>query len=159
MNETMILQSGTGVTESDEMAGKHLTFWTEKQLYAMPIAQIVQIIGVPTITEVAEFPHYAKGIIHFRDSVIPVIDMRLRLNKEEVPYDSHTCIIVSNINEKMVGFIVDSVNEVADIDNDEISPPPKLNDGYGDSSYLTGVAKHNDKVILMLDTTDRKSVV
>lgn len=140
------------IEDIDQMAGKYLTFWTEKQLYSMPISQVVQIIGVPTITTVAQFPDFAKGIIHFRGSVIPVIDMRLRMGKEEIPYDSHTCIIVTNIIESMVGFIVDSVYGVADIENEEISPPPKLADDFG-NSYLTGVAKHEEHVILMLDTS------
>ncbi|MEG2404007.1 MAG: chemotaxis protein CheW, partial [Oscillospiraceae bacterium] len=55
------------------MDGKYLTFWTDKQLFGVPIAHVVQIVGMQNITEVPEFPYYAKGIINLRGSIIPLI--------------------------------------------------------------------------------------
>lgn len=138
-------------SDVSEMDGKYLTFWTDKQLFAIPIADVIQIIGVQEITQIPEFPSYAKGIIHLRGSVIPVIDIRLRFGKDEISYDDHTCIIVTNVNGVLIGFIVDSVNEVTYIENDEISQPPAIAGGVS-SSYLTGIAKHSENVILLLDS-------
>lgn len=135
----------------DTLKGKYLTFWTDRQLFGIPIADVVQIIGVQEITMVPEYPYYAKGIINLRGNVIPVIDIRLRFHKDELEYNAHTCIIVTNINEKAIGFIVDEVDEVADIDDKEISAPPHL---AGDDSerYLTGIGTHDNHVVLLLDT-------
>lgn len=149
--ENITLTEVTKVTSSGDMDGKYLTFWTDQQLFAVPIADVVQIIGVQKITEIPEFPHYAKGIIHMRGSVTPVIDVRLRFGKEEIPYNDHTCIIVTSIQDKPIGFIVDSVDEVTSIDDAAISPPPSVSGEYT-NAYLTGVALHNKKVILVLDT-------
>lgn len=134
-----------------EMKGKYLTFFTDQQLYGVPIADVVQIIGIQTITQVPEFPSYAKGIINLRGSIIPVIDIRLRLGKMERDYDERTCIIVTKIRETEMGFIVDAVDAVTNIDEEYISPPPIMNGASGDA-YLTGVARHQDKVVLLMNT-------
>lgn len=137
-------------TDTSEMDGKYLTFWTDKQLFAMPIADVVQIIGIQEITPIPEFPYYAKGIINLRGSIIPIIDVRLRFGKEEIPYDEHTCIIVTNVGERFIGVIVDAVNEVTTIDEENISPPPQMAAGSADA-FLTGIGKQNGKVVLLLD--------
>ncbi|MEG1942692.1 MAG: chemotaxis protein CheW, partial [Angelakisella sp.] len=103
-----------------------------------------------TITEVPEFPHYAKGIINLRGAIIPLIDARLRLGKQEVPYNERTCIIVTSINENFVGFIVDEVDAVIMIDDELISQPPQMSGGT--ESYITGIGKLADKVVLLMDT-------
>jgi purine-binding chemotaxis protein CheW len=136
---------------SDEMYGKYLTFWADNQLFGIPIADVVQIVGVQTITKIPEFPDYAKGIINLRGSIIPVIDVRLRLHKEEIPYDERTCIIVTNIQESLIGLIVDSVNEVANIEDENISQPPKITKDTT-NAYLTGITKLQDKVVLLLNS-------
>lgn len=135
---------------TDTMKGKYLTFWTDKRLFGIPIADVVQIVKVQQITEIPEFPSYAKGIINLRGSIIPVIDIRLRIGKDEIAYDEHTCIIVTNISERYVGFIVDSVEEVAVIEDDEISAPPRMSEDYT-NTFLTGIGKHEKRIVLLLD--------
>lgn len=136
---------------NDEMEGKYLTFWTDGQLFGIPISHVVQIIKVQEITKIPEFPTYAKGIINLRGSIIPVIDMRLRFHKEEIPYNDHTCVIVTNINNSNVGFLVDNVDEVTDIENDKISPPPMVSGDFSDN-FLSGIGDKNNRVILILNT-------
>lgn len=136
--------------KEDGMKDKFLTFWIEKQFFAIPISDVVQIVQMQPITEIPEFPVYAKGIINLRESIIPVIDVRLRLEKDEISYTDHTCIIVTNIEQKLMGLIVDGVNEVTNIAEDEIAPPPNMSVDYV-NTYLTGIARKNNKVILILD--------
>lgn len=137
--------------DTSEMEGKYLTFWTDKQLFGIPIADVVQIVGMQEITEVPEYPAYAKGVINQRGSIIPIIDIRLRFGKPEKEYDDRTCIIITNIGGVLIGFIVDNVNEVSTIEDDEISMPPKISSG-GENAYITGIGKKDDQVILLLDT-------
>ncbi|MEG1777853.1 MAG: chemotaxis protein CheW [Angelakisella sp.] len=144
------IESAIEQTDTSEMDGKYLTFWTDGQLFGVPIAHVVQIVGMQTITEVPEFPHYAKGIINLRGAIIPLIDARLRLGKQEVPYNERTCIIVTSINENFVGFIVDEVDAVIMIDDELISQPPQMSGGT--ESYITGIGKLADKVVLLMDT-------
>lgn len=137
---------------SDEMKDKYLTFYLGSQLYGVAIADVVQIIGMKEITEMPEYPAYAKGVIMVRDSVIPLIDVRLRLGKEARPYDEKTCIIISAIQDRTLGFIVDEVDAVCVISEDQISPPPDILGSQTEQTYLVGVACiQGDKTVLILD--------
>ncbi|MDF3004973.1 MAG: chemotaxis protein CheW [Candidatus Fimivivens sp.] len=134
---------------ADEMKGKYLTFWTFGQLLGIPISLVVQIVGMQEITPMPEFPAYAKGVINLRGQIIPVIDIRLRLNQPEAEYSERTCIIVASIHDSAVGFIVDEVDEVTNIEDDLIAPPPKM--ASSKNSYVTGIAKLQKKVALLID--------
>lgn len=152
MNNTKNLESDYHIEKGEikEMEGKFLTFRTEQQLFGVPIKDVVQIVGIQEITQIPDFPKYAKGIINLRGEIIPVIDVRLRLNKNETKYDERTCIIVTRIDGNSVGFIVDQVDEVTYISDDLIAPPPVMAGSSG--TYLTGVGKLKDKVVLLMDT-------
>lgn len=135
---------------NDEMYGKYLTFWSDRQLFGVPIFNVQQIVTIEKITGVPDFPDYAKGIINLRGSIIPIIDMRLRFHKKEIPYNERTCIIVTDIKNNLIGLAVDAVDEVTMIEDGNISGPPKVtqNDNY---DYLTGIAKIKNKAVLLLN--------
>lgn len=135
---------------SSEIEGRYLTFWIEKQLFGIPISEVVQIVGVQPITAIPEYPFYAKGIINLRGDIIPIIDVRLRLGRAEAEYDDRTCIIVTSSRDKHYGLVVDQVEEVSDVDDDNISPPPKMSDGCVDQ-FITGVGRMEEGVILLID--------
>jgi len=136
---------------NQDIQDKYLTFWTEQQLFGIPIADVVQIVGIQHITEIPDFPAYAKGIINLRGNIIPVIDMRSRFHKPEIDYNERTCIIVTSIQQHSVGLIVDAVDEVTDIPDKAIALPPKINQDAKDS-FLTGIGNLDQKIILLLDT-------
>lgn len=144
--------------ENAEIQGKYLTFWTDEQLFGIPIAEVVQIVGVQEITTMPDYPSYMKGIIHLRGSVIPLMDVRLRLGRTEAEYTDRTCIIITNINERYFGLIVDGVDEVTHIEDAQIADPPRVG-GDSENKYLTGVATlentkdHTEKIILCMDVT------
>jgi purine-binding chemotaxis protein CheW len=150
------VKTGTDLTDVavsniDDMKGRFLTFLVDRQIYGIPISDVVQIVGVQEITTVPDFPSYAKGIINLRGSIIPLIDMRLRFGKEELPYNERTCIIVTNIDGHQIGLIVESVEEVATIPDGEISPPPVVSSENA-NTYITGVGLHEEKIVLLLNT-------
>jgi len=136
--------------DEDTLKGKYLTFYTDNQLFGISIADVVQIVGIQEITAVPEFPSYAKGVINLRGIIIPIIDVRLRLKKEEIGYNERTCIIVTNINGSYIGFIVDEVNEVTNIDNENISDPPQMGSDYT-NTFIIGIAKLNNHIVLLID--------
>jgi purine-binding chemotaxis protein CheW len=141
--------------DNSEMEGKYLTFWTDQQLFGIPIADVIQIVGLQKITEIPDSPDYVKGIINLRGAIIPLIDMRLRFHKPVIEYNERTCIIVTSIQNKSVGFIVDAVDEVTTIRDEAISPPPSIQNKDTSNSYLIGIGKldENRKIVLLLDTS------
>jgi len=139
------------LVDYDDLRGKYLTFLIDNQTFGIPIADVVQIVGVQEITAVPDFPSYAKGIINLRGNIIPLIDVRLRFGKEEIPYTERTCVIVTNISGHQIGLIVDSVDEVTTISDDQITPPPVVSSDYT-NNFITGVGLQEGKIILLLDT-------
>ncbi len=141
------------ISNISEMDGKYLTFLTEGQFFGIPIADVVQIVGMQEITPMPEFPEYVKGIIHLRGAMIPVIDVRLRFNKPAIAYNERTCIVVTNIQESLIGFIVDEVDEVVKIEAEQISKPPQLAGEKSDApSNLSGIGRLNEKIVLLFNT-------
>lgn len=139
----------------DDLDEKWLTFWIEGQLFGISIVDVEQIISMQPITEVPEYPVYAKGIINLRGNIIPVLDLRLCLGKQEMEYNDHTCIVISMVRERPFGLIVDEVDAVIDIPETAVSPPPRIGDDVS-GRYLTGVARipgeqGTEKIVLCLD--------
>ncbi len=136
--------------EEDTQYGKFLTFTLGKEIFGIEIKHVTEIIGMQVITQVPEVPVFVKGIINLRGKIIPVIDVRLKFKKEEVPYDDRTCIVVIDINDVSVGLIVDNVAEVLSIADENIAPPPGNKTGF-ENKYIKGIGKSGTDVILLLE--------
>lgn len=130
---------------------KYLTFILDDQFYAIPIANVIEIIAMQETTKMPDFPDYVKGVINLRGTIIPLIDVRLRFHKPEREYDARTSVIVVSVNDVQVGFIVDMVDEVKDIDNSDIADPPKMS-GDMQNRYIIGIGKVEGKIVLLLDS-------
>ena len=137
---------------------KWLTFHLDGQLYGVSIIHAEQIISMMPVTVIPEYPPYAKGVIDLRGMIVPVIDLRLRFGKAQAAYTEQTCIITCRVEEDLVGFIVDAVDAVIDIDAEAISPPPRVSEDPA-ARYLIGIARvkgengAKDKIVLCLDAT------
>ena len=103
---------------------KYLICISEGLLYGIDAEQVETIITDHTITRLPRVPHYVRGIINLRGQIIPIIDIRLRLGK--MPEDEH-CIMVVNVENNVVGLLVDGVERMADIPRDSILPMPTQN--------------------------------
>ena len=134
----------------DTMKGRFLTFHLAGEDYGIEIAFITEIIGIEKVTEVPDMPNYVRGVINLRGRVIPVIDIRTRFNIEARAYDDRTCVIVVQLETTSIGLIVDTVNEVIDISEDNISAPPSISKGSA-SRYIKGLGKQDSNVIILLD--------
>lgn len=136
--------------DEDTQKGKYLTFVLSKEEYGIEISHVKQIIGMQNITEVPDKPDYIMGVINLRGTVIPIMDVRLRFAMEKKTYDDRTCIVVTNVDDKTVGLIVDTVAEVLDIPAAQIEEPPKVNKGEA-SKFIKGIGKAGDKVKIILN--------
>ena len=136
--------------EEDTQHGRFLTFNLGEEVYGIEIEYVTEIIGLQQITKIPEVADYIKGIINLRGKIIPVIDMRLKFNKEPIEYDDRTCIVVVDTQDVIVGLIVDKVAEVMTIDDENIAPPPSYKSGIR-NRYIRGIGKIGDEVKLLLD--------
>lgn len=144
------MDSEARITVAEDAENKYLTFFCDNQLFGVSIDHIVQIVGMQKISPIPEAPAYEKGVINLRGSIIPVIDTRLRLCREEKEYDERTCIIISTIGETTTGFIVDGVDEVVSIEEESVTPHQNRQIGDG-NEYITGIANIEGKIVLVMD--------
>ncbi len=133
----------------DSQKGMYLTFHLAKEDYGIEIRYVTEIIGIQKITDVPDMPAFVKGVINLRGKVVPVMDVRTRFGLPARDYDDRTCIIVVNIDDKEVGLVVDKVNEVADIPDQQIEPPPRTN--RESTRYIQGMGKIGNEVKILLD--------
>ena len=130
--------------------GKYLTFFFAEEEYGIEILRVREIIGLMPITEVPRTPHCVRGVVNLRGKVVPIIELRLRLDLPSVEPTEETCVIVVQADHEMVGLIVDKVSEVADIADDDIVDAPSLGADVN-TDYLLGLGKSEGRVRLLLD--------
>jgi purine-binding chemotaxis protein CheW len=133
---------------------KYLTFSLGQEEYGISILKIKEIIGMMPITPVPRTPAFVKGVINLRGKVIPVMNLRLKFEMEEIPHTERTCIIVVETRgvqgTLLIGIVVDSVSEVLNIKNGDIEETPVLGADL-DTDYILGIAKINGGVKILLD--------
>ncbi len=144
------------------LGGKYLTFKLAGEEYGLEILKVREIIKIMDITAVPQMPGYVKGVVNLRGKVIPVIDLRLRFGMAEAEHTEETCIIVVNVGTEM-GVVVDTVQEVLDIADQQIEPPPALGSDV-DTHFILGMGKVGERVKILLDidrvlTGDEKALL
>jgi len=144
------MESVVGKKEISDIEGKFLTFVLGEEIYGIEILKAREIIGLMDITTVPQTPDYMKGVINLRGKVIPVIDLRKKFSMQEGVHTQETCVIVVEVNGSSIGLIVDSVSEVSDITGEEIENAPSFGQGI-DTSFIMGLGKVKDKIIILLD--------
>ena len=137
------------ISEQSVHGGKYLTFNLAEEEYGLEILKVREIIGIMDITAVPQMPVHVKGVINLRGKVIPVVDLRLKFSMDPAEYTEATCVIVVDVGT-LVGIIVDTVQEVLDIDGGQIDPPPPLGASV-DTTFILGMGKVKEEVKILLD--------
>ena len=127
-----------------------VTFHIGEEEFGVDILAVQEIIRMMQITPVPRAPVYIDGVINLRGKVIPIIDLRRRFGLAPRGHDKNTRIIVIEINNIIVGFVVDAVSEVLRIPASTVEPPPPVVAGV-ESDYVSGVGKLQDRLLIMLD--------
>ncbi len=135
----------------DTQANKYLFFRIGKESYGIGIRHVIEIIELQPISAVPDMPAYVKGVINLRGRVIPIIDLRLRFDLPEREYDSRTCIVVTEVDSILVGCLVDTVEEVMEIPESGVEPPPKFRTVSGRDQYISGMGKVGDSIKILVD--------
>lgn len=133
---------------------QYLTFLVGKELFAMGIADIKEIIEYKEPTSVPMMPSYLRGIINLRGRVVPVIDLMVRFGRESGEISRRTCIVILEIfhndEQQYLGVIVDTVKAVLDIADADIEPPPSFGSRLR-NDFVSGMGKVNDEFVIILD--------
>jgi len=123
-----------------------------KEIFGVDILMVQEIIRSAPITYVPNSPEFVEGVINLRGSIIPVIDLRKRLNLETGNYKQETdWILILDISGRITGFIVDWVTDVIKIQENTIDPPPDILVAGLQSQYIRGVCEIEDTLLILLD--------
>lgn len=120
--------------------------------YGIDIKYIDNIVRMTRITRIPSAQRYFKGIINLRGEIIPVMSLRLKFDLEPDEYTNSTRIIIIKLeSQSAIGIIVDEVKEVVTLDDASIEKPTSSNSNDIGIQYLSGVGKHDDGLITLLN--------
>lgn len=131
-------------------------FTIGRETFGVDILMVQEIIRSVRITAVPNSPDFIEGVINLRGSIIPVIDLRKRLNlhNEERGSKTDTWILIIDVDNRITGFIVDSVTKVLKIQASSIEPPPDIVTAGLHAQYIRGVCEIGERLLIMLDFTN-----
>jgi purine-binding chemotaxis protein CheW len=122
------------------------------ETFGVLIASVREIVRVPEITAVPSAPETVEGVINLRGKIIPVMDLRKRFGHVDIQPDKKNRILVVELQNKLVGLIVNAASEVLKIPPSDIEAPGTVF-AEGESSYVTGVGKLKGRLIILLDVS------
>ena len=132
------------------LAGKYLTFKLGSEEYGINIANVREINVMMDIDALPNIPPYIKGVINLRGKIIPIIDLRLKFGIPPADYTKETCIIVIDVDNFMMGIVVDTVSEVMDMEGSDIDPAPRFGSAIH-TEFILGLGKTKDGIKILLD--------
>jgi purine-binding chemotaxis protein CheW len=135
--------------QSDEQL-QLVTFCVNDEQYAVDILRVQEINRMLTITQVPQSPPGVEGVINLRGRIIPIMDLRIRFGMPKGERTDESRIMVVESGGTIVGFIVDRVHEVLRISRTTVDPAPAMSSTV-ESRYIDGVAKMDDRLIILLD--------
>ncbi len=131
-------------------SNQFLTFTLGEEEYGIDILKVQEIKGYSAITRIPRAPSYLKGVMNLRGTIVPIVDLRIKFGLEPAAYDQFTVIIVVVVQGRAMGLIVDTVSDVLNIPASDIQPAPEFS-GSVDTSFISGMGKAGDKLIILLD--------
>jgi len=140
----------SSITETTQ----YLTFKMADEIFAVDVAKIREILDFTPATKVPGTPEFMRGVINVRGNVVPVVDMRMKFGLTEIQKTVDTCIVVMEIaveeDTTVLGALVDSVQEVFELEASLIEPPPKIGARWR-TEFIKGIGKRNNELIIILD--------
>jgi len=127
-----------------------LGFMLSDEEYALDILEIKEIVRLQAITAVPRTQPWLRGIVTLRGVIVPIFDLRQRLGLAQIEHGPDTRIVVVYRGDEFAGLIVDRITQVIRLPATAIEPPPQTV-GAVEAEYLRGVARHDDRLVILLN--------
>ena len=127
-----------------------LTFDLADEYYGVDILKVQEIKGYTTVTRIPNTPDYLKGVLNLRGTIVPIVDLRMKFGMGTTQPTSFTVVVVVNVRNRIMGFLVDAVSDVLDLNAKNIQPPPELGSAV-DVTFVAGIGNANDRLVTLLD--------
>mgnify|MGYP000150304526 CR=1 FL=1 len=134
----------------DADSEQYLTFDLANEHYGVDILKVQEIKGYTAVTTIPNTPDYLTGVLNLRGTIVPIVDLRLKFGLEPTEPTSFTVIVVVNVCERVMGFLVDAVSDVLELASKDIQAPPELGSKV-DITFVSGIGNCNDRLVTLLD--------
>ncbi|WP_104202003.1 chemotaxis protein CheW [Billgrantia saliphila] len=127
-----------------------LVFSLGDEEYAVDILKVQEIRGYENVTRIANAPDFIKGVTNLRGVIVPIVDLRIKFHLDKVEYGGQTVVIVVNVEDRVVGIVVDGVSDVMTLAPDQIKPAPEFGVTLS-SDFLSGLGSLEDRMLVIVD--------
>lgn len=131
-------------------AGQYLTLRLGGEEYAIDILRVQEIRSYEAPTRMVNAPSFIKGVINLRGVIVPIVDLRLKLNIDKVEYNEFTVVIILNVRGTVIGAVVDSVSDVVTLTTQTIKPAPQFETSI-ESRFITGLADVGERMLIVMN--------
>jgi purine-binding chemotaxis protein CheW len=131
-------------------SGQYLTLRLGDEDYAIDIMRVQEIRSYEEPTRMANSPAFIKGVVNLRGVIVPIVDLRMKLNVSKVDYNEFTVVIILNIRGSVIGAVVDAVSDVVTLDARTIKPAPQFESAI-DSRFILGLAHIGDRMLIVMN--------
>jgi purine-binding chemotaxis protein CheW len=140
------------ITSSPMVAhsGQYLTLRLGSEQYAIDILQVQEIRSYEEPTKMVNSPAFIKGVVNLRGVIVPIVDLRLKLNIAQVAYDEFTVVIILNVRGVVVGAVVDAVSDVVTLNSENIKAAPQFESAI-DSRFIVGLAHVGERMLIVMN--------
>jgi len=144
--------SRAGAAGHTAAAREFLTFRLGAEEYGIDILHVQEIRSYERPTRLAHSPDFIKGVIDLRGRIVPILDLRVKLQCSEASYTEFTVVIILDIGATVIGAVVDAVADVVSLTPDLIKPTPQFErQGHVDPTFVTGIASLGDRMLIVMD--------
>lgn len=130
-----------------------VVFALGKEEFGIEISKVREIVRTQEITKIPQASNFIEGIVNLRGQIVPIVDLckRFSIGSDEENDEAQRRIIVVNMESQLVGILVDGVSEILRITEESVEAPPLMVAGGMDREFITGVAKVDKRLIIILD--------
>lgn len=129
-----------------------LTFYLGEEEFGIPILKVQEVRRYASLTPIPNVEHYIRGVLNLRGAVVPVVDLRRRLNLPEITYGRHSVIVVVTLGSQIFGVLVDKVSDVVDVDEGKVEDMPDM--CTSEFNCLESVVRAGEKIVVVLDIAE-----
>lgn len=131
-------------------AGQYLTLRLGTEEYAIDILRVQEIRSYEEPTRMANAPAFVKGVINLRGAIVPIVDLRMKLDVAHIEYNEFTVVIMLNVHDRVIGAVVDGVSDVVSLTAQAIKPAPQF-DSRIDARFITGIADVGGRMLIVMN--------
>lgn len=148
---TPFAASRNDVAASSVREEQYVSFKVGEEEYGINILAVREIRGWTQENRLPNLPPYVRGVINLRGIIIPIFDLRARFGGGATEVTQRHVVVVVQVGSRTRGILVDAISDILSVRQDQIKPPPELDNGLVDARYLSGLFTEDNRMVTLLD--------